>query len=62
MAPFKGNRYLRCFYCNRASKSRYDGLTREFLCLYCDATNYLDKVRLLTCASMRPRRFYADRP
>lgn len=49
MAPFKGNRYLRCFYCNRTSKSRYDGVTREFLCLYCDATNYLDEVRSSFC-------------
>lgn len=51
MAPFKGNRYLRCFYCNRPSKSRYDGVTREFLCLHCDATNYLDEVSFSFCAS-----------
>lgn len=44
MAPFKGPRYLRCFYCNRPSKTRYDGVIRDFLCLHCDATNYLDKV------------------
>ena len=50
MAPFKGSRNLRCFYCNRPSKLRFDGVIRDFLCLHCDATNYLDEV----CACSRP--------
>lgn len=50
MAPFKGSRNLRCFYCNRPSKLRFDGVIRDFLCLHCDATNYLDEV----CVSPTP--------
>lgn len=37
-------KYLTCFYCGKKSNTRFDGLTRDFLCLYCDATNYLDEV------------------
>ncbi|KAF9871217.1 hypothetical protein CkaCkLH20_11386 [Colletotrichum karsti] len=36
-------RLLSCFYCGKRSSTRYDGLIREFLCLHCDATNYLDE-------------------
>lgn len=44
MARFRGARHLTCFYCGKKSGLRYDGVTRDFLCLYCDATNYLDEV------------------
>jgi hypothetical protein len=43
-----GNRrpiYLECFYCGRRSSSRYNPQTRQFICVFCDATNFLDEVR-----------------
>ncbi|KAL0941568.1 uncharacterized protein CTRU02_204331 [Colletotrichum truncatum] len=43
MAHLRGRRFLTCFYCGKRSSTRYDGLIREFLCLHCDATNYLDE-------------------
>ncbi|KAF7563360.1 hypothetical protein G7046_g798 [Stylonectria norvegica] len=43
MPRLRGTKYLTCFYCGKRSNTRYDGVTREFLCLYCDATNYLDE-------------------
>ncbi|KAF4119509.1 Pfam:DUF2349 [Geosmithia morbida] len=36
-------RYLSCFYCGKRSGTRFDGVTRQFTCQYCDATNYLDQ-------------------
>lgn len=48
MAPFRGSRYLRCFYCGRASNKKNDRATRQFLCPHCDATNYLDEVCILS--------------
>lgn len=44
MANLRSGRLLTCFYCGKRSSTRYDGLIREFLCLKCDATNYLDEV------------------
>ena len=46
------NRYLSCFYCGRKNSTRYDGKTRRFDCPFCDATNYLDEVCILTLAWM----------
>ncbi|KAK4166224.1 integral inner nuclear membrane protein ima1 [Cladorrhinum sp. PSN259] len=43
MSRLQRNRYLTCFYCGRKSKTRYDGKTRHFECIYCDADNYLDE-------------------
>ncbi|KAK1573427.1 Ima1 N-terminal domain-containing protein [Colletotrichum navitas] len=43
MAKLRNGRLLTCFYCGKRSSTRYDGLIREFLCLYCDANNYLDE-------------------
>ncbi|KAF6806635.1 hypothetical protein CSOJ01_08701 [Colletotrichum sojae] len=43
MANLRSGRLLSCFYCGKRSSTRYDGLIREFLCLKCDATNYLDE-------------------
>ncbi|POR35262.1 Integral inner nuclear membrane protein ima1 [Tolypocladium paradoxum] len=43
MARFRAVRYLTCFYCGKRSGLKNDGATRDFLCLYCDATNYLDE-------------------
>ncbi|GFP58480.1 integral inner nuclear membrane protein ima1 [Trichoderma asperellum] len=36
-------RLLACFYCGKRSSIRYDGRIRDFLCTYCEATNYLDE-------------------
>ncbi|KAH7133114.1 Ima1 N-terminal domain-containing protein [Dactylonectria estremocensis] len=43
MPRLRGTRYLTCFYCGKRSNTKFDGITRDFLCLYCDATNYLDE-------------------
>ncbi|ROT35220.1 hypothetical protein SODALDRAFT_317855 [Sodiomyces alkalinus F11] len=37
----KGN--LACFYCGQRSSIKFDRQTRDFLCLHCDAMNYLDE-------------------
>ncbi|KAG8675787.1 hypothetical protein FPOAC1_001780 [Fusarium poae] len=42
MPRLRGTKYLTCFYCGKRSNTKYDGITRQFLCLSCDATNYLD--------------------
>ncbi|KAM0251711.1 hypothetical protein ACHAQJ_008032 [Trichoderma viride] len=36
-------RLLACFYCGKRSSIKYDGRIRDFLCTYCEATNYLDE-------------------
>jgi hypothetical protein len=41
----RAGRYLSCFYCGKRSTTRFDGITTEFDCPNCDATNYLDEVR-----------------
>ncbi|KAH6896575.1 Ima1 N-terminal domain-containing protein [Thelonectria olida] len=43
MPRLRATRYLTCFYCGKRSNTKFDGVTRDFLCLYCDATNYLDE-------------------
>ncbi|RCI17224.1 hypothetical protein L249_3177 [Ophiocordyceps polyrhachis-furcata BCC 54312] len=43
MERFRATRYLSCFYCGRRSGLKNDGNTRDFVCLHCDATNYLDE-------------------
>ncbi|CAG7564219.1 unnamed protein product [Fusarium equiseti] len=43
MPRLRVNKYLTCFYCGKRSNTKYDGITRDFLCLSCDATNYLDE-------------------
>ncbi|KAK2005671.1 hypothetical protein LZ32DRAFT_633452 [Colletotrichum eremochloae] len=48
MAKLRSGRLLTCFYCGKRSSTRYDGLIREFLCLHCDANNYLDEARDIT--------------
>lgn len=40
------SKYLSCFYCGKQSGLKYDGNVADFLCLSCDATNYLDEVRI----------------
>lgn len=45
MARFRGGKSLSCFYCGKKSGLKFDGTKRDFLCKYCDATNYLDEVR-----------------
>lgn len=46
-------KHLSCFYCGKQTDLKYDGTMTNFLCLSCDATNYLDKVqqRSLACFS-----------
>ncbi|KAH6695399.1 Ima1 N-terminal domain-containing protein [Plectosphaerella plurivora] len=34
---------LSCFYCGKKSSVKFDGSIRDFVCLHCDATNYLDE-------------------
>ncbi|KPM45661.1 hypothetical protein AK830_g993 [Neonectria ditissima] len=43
MPRLRGTRYLTCFYCGKRSNLKFDGSIRDFLCLFCDATNYLDE-------------------
>ncbi|KAI5456533.1 Ima1 N-terminal domain-containing protein [Mariannaea sp. PMI_226] len=43
MPRLQRTRYLSCFYCGKRSNTKFDGVIRNFLCLYCDATNYLDE-------------------
>ncbi|KAK7421547.1 hypothetical protein QQZ08_009892 [Neonectria magnoliae] len=43
MPRLRGTRYLTCFYCGKRSNTKFDGSVRDFLCLFCDATNYLDE-------------------
>ncbi|KAG5914015.1 hypothetical protein E4U42_000730 [Claviceps africana] len=45
MARFRGakSKYLTCFYCGKKSGLKFDGTIRDFLCLHCDATNFLDQ-------------------
>ena len=38
-------KHLSCFYCGKQTGLKYDGTITNFLCLSCDATNYLDEVR-----------------
>ncbi|KAM3510789.1 hypothetical protein MY11210_005570 [Beauveria gryllotalpidicola] len=35
-------KHLSCFYCGKQTGLKYDGTITDFLCLFCDATNYLD--------------------
>lgn len=44
MPRLRGTKYLTCFYCGKRSNTKFDGSTHDFLCLFCDATNYLDEV------------------
>ncbi|KAG8413204.1 hypothetical protein J3459_015417 [Metarhizium acridum] len=43
MARFGRAKYLTCFYCGKRPGIKFDGTFRDFLCLHCDATNYLDE-------------------
>lgn len=45
MVGLRKNQALSCFYCGRKSRFRWDGQISCFHCAFCDATNYLDKVR-----------------
>lgn len=35
---------MSCFYCGKRAGIKFDGTITNFLCMHCDATNYLDKV------------------
>ncbi|KAH8596452.1 Ima1 N-terminal domain-containing protein [Bisporella sp. PMI_857] len=43
MASRFGRRNLVCFYCNKRSGIKYDGLINRWECASCDAINYLDE-------------------
>jgi hypothetical protein len=45
MAPSTRQNYLVCFYCNKKSCIKYDGLITQWECLLCESMNYLDEVR-----------------
>ncbi|TQV94309.1 hypothetical protein V2A60_002656 [Cordyceps javanica] len=36
-------KHLSCFYCGKQTGLKYDGIVTNFLCVSCDATNYLDQ-------------------
>jgi hypothetical protein len=44
MVRLRSAKYLTCFYCGKRSGLKFDVTIRDFLCLHCDATNYLDEV------------------
>ncbi|KAL2206029.1 hypothetical protein CC79DRAFT_837931 [Sarocladium strictum] len=43
MARLRRSKLLTCFYCGKRSSIPNDGSHKDFLCLYCDATNYIDE-------------------
>ncbi|KAH8178998.1 integral inner nuclear membrane protein Ima1 [Sarocladium implicatum] len=43
MARLRKPKVLTCFYCGKRSSIPNDGTHSNFLCLYCDATNYIDE-------------------
>ena len=45
-SSFRGRKNLICFYCNKRSDIRYDGLMTRWDCTKCDSTNFLDEVFL----------------
>ncbi|KAI1139577.1 Ima1 N-terminal domain-containing protein [Hypoxylon sp. FL0543] len=42
MPTLRSRKYLRCFYCGRSSKLRFEG-QKSFNCSSCDAANWLDE-------------------
>ena len=44
MATTVGRNYLVCFYCNKRSGIKNDGLITQWECAKCDSMNYLDEV------------------
>ena len=54
MVQLRSGKYLSCFYCGKRSDVRKDGLTKSFDCEYCEATNYLDKVRSSSTPFINP--------
>ncbi|RDL37787.1 uncharacterized protein BP5553_05220 [Venustampulla echinocandica] len=43
MAPSLRRKNLVCFYCNKKSGIKYDGLITKWECGYCDSMNFLDE-------------------
>ncbi|KAM0277585.1 hypothetical protein ACHAQH_005704 [Verticillium albo-atrum] len=43
MASLRSRGNLICFYCGKRSSIKFNGSSLDFLCLKCDATNYLDE-------------------
>lgn len=44
MAPTFGRKFLTCFYCNKKSGIKYDGLIQQWECGNCESMNFLDEV------------------
>lgn len=42
--PAVSQKKLVCFYCNKRSNIRYDGLITQWVCTRCESTNFLDEV------------------
>ncbi|KAI2778831.1 Ima1 N-terminal domain-containing protein [Daldinia loculata] len=47
MVTLRSRKFLSCFYCGRRSRLRFEG-QKSFLCLNCDATNWLDEYGSIT--------------
>ncbi|KAG7101887.1 Integral inner nuclear membrane protein ima1 like [Verticillium longisporum] len=43
IASLRSRGNLTCFYCGKRSSVKFNGIISDFLCLKCDATNYLDE-------------------
>ncbi|KAJ6782215.1 hypothetical protein PWT90_06721 [Aphanocladium album] len=43
MGRIRRTKNLSCFYCGKQTGLKFDGTITNFLCLSCDATNYLDE-------------------
>jgi hypothetical protein len=54
MAPSFRRKNLVCFYCNKKSDIKYDGLISRWDCTQCESTNFLDEVLPSTRPSQRP--------
>ncbi|CRK27676.1 hypothetical protein BN1708_014910 [Verticillium longisporum] len=44
IASLRSRGNLTCFYCGKRSSVKFNGIISDFLCLKCDATNYLDEL------------------
>jgi len=54
MAPSFRRKVLVCFYCNKKSSIKYDGLITQWECGNCESMNYLDEVRALIAENLEP--------
>jgi len=52
MAPSFRRKVLVCFYCNKKSGIKYDGLIKQWECGNCESMNYLDEVLALIAENL----------